>query len=98
MAFNIAGLNLVGGSKAGNAPQIWTYKTADTAATMNTVGYFDNGTTTNTGMRTLMFVGDVIFAYDTTTPAATILYVNQVSAAGIIDVNDGTTLAATDTD
>lgn len=99
MAFDKAGLALIGGSKAGNAPQLWTYKTADTIATVNSAGYFDNGATTNTGMRTLMQVGDIIFVYGDTggTPAMAILYVNA-NSSGIIDVTDGTTVTATDSD
>jgi hypothetical protein len=99
MAFSKTGLMLIGGSKAGNAPQLWTYKTADTIATVNSAGYFDDGATTNTGVRTLMTVGDVIIVYGDTggTPALVMLYVNS-NTSGIIDVTDGTTITATDTD
>lgn len=99
MAFDKAGLMLIGGSKAGNAPQLWTYKTTDTIATVNTAGYFDNGSTTNTGVRTLFNVGDIIMVYGDTggTPALATVYVNS-NSSGIIDVTDGTTITATDTD
>ena len=63
MAFNKDGLMLVGGARAGHAPQMWTYKTNDTAGTVDTAGYFDNGSTTNTGMRNVFRLGDLIYVH-----------------------------------
>ena len=40
---------------------MWIYKTDDAHAAIDSAGYFDNGTTTNTGMRDMMNIGDVIF-------------------------------------
>ena len=54
MAYNSNGLSAAGGqSKAGNAPQMWTYSSADAIATVNTSGYFNNASA-------LLKVGDVI--------------------------------------
>ena len=101
MALNLENLSLVGGgSKAGNAPQMWSYKSTDTPAVIDSAGYFDNGATTNTGMRDLMKVGDLMFIHGTS--GGTAVYglhiVTQVTAAGIIDVTDATALGGSDTD
>jgi hypothetical protein len=101
MAFNSENMSLIGGgSKAGNAPQMWSYKSDDTAAVIDSAGYFDNGTTTNTGMRDLMKVGDLMFVHAVASGSATfgMHIVTQVTAAGIVDVTDATVLGATDTD
>ena len=101
MALNLENLSVVGGgSKAGNAPQMWSYKSTDTPAVIDSAGYFDNGTTTNTGLRDLFKVGDLMYIHGTS--GGTAVYglhiVTQVTAAGIIDVTDATTLGGTDTD
>jgi len=91
MAFSADGFATIAASKAGNAPSIYSYKTADTQATVNTAGYFNS-------IASLLKVGDVIFVYDSTTPSLVLTYVNQVTAAGVVDIADGTTVSATDTD
>jgi len=91
MAFSSTGLVTVCAAKAGNAPSMYLYKTADTQATVNTSCYFNS-------IATLLNVGDIIFVYDTTTPSLVLTYVNAVSAAGVVDIADGTTVSATDTD
>lgn len=91
MAFNADGFATIAASKAGNAPSLYSYKTADTQATVNTVGYFNS-------ISSLLKVGDVIFVYDSTTPSLVLTYVNAVSAAGVVDIADGTTVSETDTD
>ena len=101
MALDTENLSLVGGgSKAGNAPQMWSYKSTDTPAVIDSAGYFDNGTTTNTGMRDLMKVGDLIYIHGTSGGTAVfgLHVVTQVTSAGIIDVTDATALGGTDTD
>lgn len=101
MAFSRSGLTVVGGSKKGNAPKMWLYKTADTAATVDTRGYFDNATTSNTGMRNEMSVGDLVYVHANsagTTPTYGLMIVTEVSATGIIDVTNATALGATDSD
>lgn len=100
MAFLATGLNLVNGSKAGNAPQIWAYKTDDTAAVVDTAGYFDNGATTNTGMRDVMRVGDLIYVYADAdgTPSFGLHIVTQITTAGVIDVTNAVALGSIDSD
>lgn len=90
MAFSATGWNTVAAGKAGNAPSIYTYKSADTQATINTAGYFNS-------LASILKVGDVIFIYDTTTPSLVISYVNANDGT-TVDIADGTTVSATDTD
>lgn len=92
MAFSSAGWSVVGASKRGNAPSVYTYTTTDSIATVNTEGYF------NTLANTLS-VGDLIYCVTSTgtTAVATLVYVLS-NASGVVDVNDGTTLANTDSD
>lgn len=101
MAYDAAGLMLVGGSKAGNAPQIWTYKTNDAATVVDTNGYFDNGATTNTGLRNMFKLGDLIYVHANaagTTPTYGLHIVTGITAAGVIDVTNATALGGTDSD
>jgi hypothetical protein len=91
MPFNADGFATIAASKAGNAPSIYSYRTADTQATVNTAGYFNS-------VASLLKVGDVLFVYDSTTPSLVLTYVNQVTTAGVVDIADGTTVSATDTD
>lgn len=90
MAFSKAGWSTIGAAKGGNAPSVYSYKTADTQATVNTSGYFND-------LATMLTVGDVIYVYDTTTPSLVITYVNS-NSSGVVDIADGTTVSATDTD
>ena len=102
MAFSAAGLVAIGGNpKTGSAPTLWSYATTDAITTVDGAGYFDNGTTTNTGMRTLMKVGDFIFVHalsGTSTRTFGILVVNSVTAAGVIDTSNVTAFGAIDSD
>lgn len=90
MAFSSTGWNTIAANKSGNAPSLYSYKSADTQATINTAGYFNS-------LSTLLAVGDVIFVYDSTTPSLVITYVNS-NSGGVVDIADGTTVSATDTD
>tara|TARA_R110002012_G_scaffold57636_3_gene148660 strand:- start:253 stop:531 length:279 start_codon:yes stop_codon:yes gene_type:complete len=92
MAFNKDGLNNAAASKKGNAPAIHTYKTTDTAATLNTAGYFNSANEVFT-------VGDLVYSFCDTGGSArgTIHVVTEVSA-GVVDLVDGTTISLTDTD
>jgi hypothetical protein len=92
MAFSITGLNSVSPNKRGNAPSIYAYKTADSIADVNTAGYFNS-------LADTLEVGDLIYCVTSTgtTAVATLVYVLS-NASGVVDVNDGTTLANTDTD
>ena len=88
MAYSSTGLNLVAGSKAGNAPQIWAYQSADAIATVNTSGYFDS-------VASLLKVGDLMYVYDTATPTASLVVVLS-NTGSVVDVSDGTTISVAD--
>ena len=93
MAFNRDGWNPIGGqSKKGSAPQIFAYTTTDAIADVNTEGYFNS-------VAQEVNVGDMIFCNTSTggTLVATLVYVLS-NTGTVVDVNDGTTLANTDTD
>jgi len=92
MAFDSAGFNTHGASKSGVAPSVHTYSTADAIADVNTAGYFN-------ALASLLRVGDIIFCYTSTggTPAMTLVWVNANSGT-VVDVTDGLTVTATDTD
>lgn len=92
MAFSSTGFTTVAASKAGNAPAVYAYKTADAIADVNTSGYFNS-------LSSVLSVGDLIYCVTSTgsTAVATLVYVLS-NASGVVDVNDGTTLANTDSD
>lgn len=92
MAYSATGFSTVAASKAGNSPAIYAYKTTDAIADVNTSGYFN-------GLSTVLSVGDLIYCVTSTgtTAVATLVYVLS-NASGVVDVNDGTTLANTDGD
>jgi len=92
MAFDSVGFNTHGASKSGNAPSVHTYSTADAIADVNTSGYFNS-------IASLLKVGDIIFCYTSTggTPAMSIVWVNS-NTGSVVDVTDGLTVTATDTD
>lgn len=93
MAYSATGLNTIGGqSKAGTAPQMWSYTTTDAIADVNTSGYFNSAAS-------LLKVSDIIFCFTSSggTPAMSIVWVNANSGT-VVDVTDGLTVTATDTD
>lgn len=92
MAYSSTGFTTVAASKAGAAPSIYAYKTTDAIADVNTAGYFNE-------LSTVLSVGDLIYCVTSTgsTAVATLVYVVS-NASGVVDVNDGTTLANTDSD
>lgn len=92
MAYSSTGFSTVAASKAGNSPAIYAYKTTDAIADVNTSGYFNS-------LSTVLSVGDLIYCVTSTgsTAVATLVYVLS-NASGVVDVNDGTTLANTDGD
>ena len=106
MAFTKDNLTpLGGGSRRGKAPQMWIYKTDDAHASIDSAGYFDNGTTTNTGMRDMMNIGDVIFVVVVTNLGASNeavatygTHIVNANASGVIDCSDVTVHVVTDTD
>jgi hypothetical protein len=73
------------------APNFWVYRTADTAATVDTSGYFTNGY--DLGMRD----GDLLFLYVTGTKVWT---THTITVSGTtVNVADGTTVGSgTNTD
>ena len=91
MAYSSTGLNAAGGqSKAGNAPQLWTYSSADAIATVNTSGYFNSAAS-------LLKVGDLIYVFDTVNVLGHLVYVNANSGT-VVDVTDGLAVTSTDSD
>lgn len=91
MAYSVTGLQPIGGqSKAGNAPQMWSYSSADAIATVNTSGYFNDAAD-------LLKVGDLIYVYDSATPTASLAVVLS-NTGTVVDVSDGTALSVADAD
>jgi hypothetical protein len=93
MAFSATGFNTIGGqSKAGNAPAIYTYSSADAQSVIRASGYFN-------AVASILKVGDLIFCYSATggTPVMSTAYVVS-NASGVVDITDGVTVTATDTD
>jgi hypothetical protein len=93
MAFSATGFNAVGGqSKAGNAPAIYTYSSTDAQSVIRASGYFNT-------VASILKVGDLIFCYSATggTPVMSTAYVNS-NASNVVDITDGVTVTATDTD
>ena len=93
MTYSASGLNAAGGqAKSGNAPAIYTYTTADAIADVNTSGYFNSASS-------LLKVGDIIFCFTSTggTAVMSAVWVNS-NSGGVVDVTDGLTVTATDSD
>jgi hypothetical protein len=92
MAYSSTGFATIAASKAGNAPAMYAYKSTDAIADVNTSGYFND-------LSSILSVGDLIYCVTSTgtTAVATLVYVLS-NASGVVDVNDGTTLANTDGD
>jgi hypothetical protein len=92
MAYSATGFSTIGASKAGNSPSMYAYSTSDAIADVNTAGYFN-------ALASLLRVGDVIFCFTSTggTPAMSIVWVNANSGT-VVDVVDGLTVTATDSD
>ena len=92
MAYDSTGFTTVAASKAGNAPSIYTYATADAIADVNTEGYFNS-------LSTILKIGDLIYCVTSTgTTAVATLAVVRSNASGVVDIDNGTTLASTDGD
>ena len=93
MAYDKAGLNLIGGgSKAGSAPQIWSYTSTDAKTAIDAASYFDDASD-------LLKVGDLIYVHASTGGTRTYSLAPVVSnASGVVDTGDGTAISATDSD
>ena len=91
MAFDKTGLQPIGGqSKAGNAPQMWSYKSADAIADVNTEGYFNDASD-------VLKVGDLIYVFDSNTPTANLVVVLS-NTSGVVDVSNGESITVADSD
>lgn len=92
MAYSVAGLNLVGGSKAGQSPQIWTYQTNDAIGDVDGAGYFNDAAS-------ILKVGDLMYVYSSadTVPGFGLVVVNANSGT-VVDVTSVTTLGTVDSD
>jgi len=91
MAYTHPGLQRVGPSNS-DFPTIWTYRTADTAAAIDTEGYFNDAAND-------LSVGDVIYAL--TGVGGTLAYgffAVASNAAGVVDLANTTALTVTDSD
>jgi hypothetical protein len=93
MAYNSTGLNLASGSKAGNSPQFWTYKTADVITAVDGSGYFNSAAS-------LLKVGDLMYVHANsagTTPTYGFVIVTS-NTGTVVDVTNATALGAIDSD
>lgn len=92
MAYNKDGLNLVNGSKAGNAPQIWTYQSADAIGDIDTSGYFDSASS-------ILKVGDLMYVYSGVGGSVAFGFVVVTSnSSGVVDVTNVTAIGTIDSD
>lgn len=96
MAFNQYGFQPLGGqSRIGAAPQAWSYKSTDDAATVDTDGYFN-------AVRTLLVPGDTISRVTVDGNGAFVSagthLVRSVPATGNVSVTDTTAFVTTNTD
>jgi len=92
MAFSTTGLAAIGTSKAGNAPSLYSYRTTDAIADVNTSGYFNS-------IASVVKAGDFILCVTSTgtTSVASMVYV-LTNTGSVVDVSDGTVFAATNGD
>ena len=91
MAYTKDNLQPIGGqSKAGNAPQMWSYTTpdADAVAAVIASGYFNDASS-------VLKVGDLVYIWDSSVPTASLAVVNA-NASGVVDLTDVTALTVTD--
>jgi hypothetical protein len=94
MAYSSTGLNVASASKAGNAPQIWTYKTTDLITAVDASGYFNSAAS-------LLKVGDLMYVHANsagTTPTFGFVIVTGNTTAGVVDVTNATALGTIDSD
>lgn len=92
MAYSATGLMLVAGSKAGNAPQMWTYQSADAIGDIDGAGYFNSAAS-------ILKVGDLIYVYSGVGGSVAFGFVVVNSNDGTtVDVSNVTTLGTVDSD
>jgi len=80
MAYSTSNPPIADDDALGSGAVRWTYRSADTAATVAGANYFSNGDDLG------MDVGDMVFILDTTTPKATVSIVSAVTAGGAATV------------
>lgn len=92
MAFSTTGFAAIGTSKAGNAPSLYSYSTTDALAAVRFTGYFNS-------IASILKPGDFILCTTSTgtTTVASMVYV-LTNTGTVVDTNDGTVFANTDTD
>ena len=75
-----------------NGFTLWHYKTPDTAAVVDSTGYFNNAAA-------MLRVGDFIFANaDISATMQSGLFIVNANSSGVVDVTDITAFVTTDTD
>lgn len=92
MAYSVTGLMLVAGSKAGNAPQMWTYRSNDAIGAIDGSGYFNSASS-------ILKVGDLVYVHSAadSTPAFGFVVVNANDGT-TVDVTSVTTVGTIDSD
>ena len=91
MAFDIKGWSPVGANaRRGESVQQFTYKSADSLATMTAPGYFNE-------VADMLEVRDIVTVCDTATPATAICNVLSIGATGIVDLSSGLVVPETNT-
>jgi hypothetical protein len=96
MAFVSTKLSFIGGPSSG--PRLFAYSSADTAATIDTSGYFN-------AAANVLNVGDIILVYSGVggtkafgfTPVLSNTF-SQTTLTGVVDTGDATVIAVTNTD
>lgn len=93
MAFNKDGLQLVASSKAGKAPQFFTYKTNDAATVVDGSGYFN-------AVASVMRVGDLVYVHAEANATAPTygFHVVVSNANGVVDVTNATSVGTVNSD
>jgi hypothetical protein len=77
----------------GGTFKVWSYRSTDGAATVDTANYVTNGGDLGLG------VGEVMYVTDTdASPVITTLHQVSATGNGTTDINDATTITQTDSD
>lgn len=105
MAFTPGTLQRIG-MQNDNGITLWSYKTADALTTVDTSGYFSTVAAGVASAAAKLKVGDFIFAYTTTGPAAGIAFVQSNTrdltatppVAGVVDTTNFTAIGTVDSD
>lgn len=94
MPFAMAGFNTVSAGKSGAAPSVFSYRTQDAPAVVDTTGYFNE-------VRDLLQVGDFIMRASVDAGGNLVtagLHVVRLKTASTVDVTDTLALTVTNTD